>query len=193
MSKIWGKKLPDNNDPKPDNTLSTWNGPDIRVDAWHQYAVPISGEIYRYFSDSWHEEAHFSFKKRFHGGREIRNSRPTTRLWPTTPLVKGLLIVRWAKGKKLTNRVPNLSLVVLPTTLFVKALVRWAKATRSTNLLPNLSLITLSPYYSNTRVFNSRIEWRIGADSGRAGQKKRFTTVKNTHKSNIITRRLDSH
>ena len=78
------------------------------------------------------------FKKRFHGGREIRTHDQRPMVLPTTPFVKAL--VRWATGKRLTNRLPKLSLITL-----VKALVRWVTGKRLTHRLPKLGFITLSP------------------------------------------------
>ena len=55
----------------------------------------------------------WSLKERFHGGREIRthDQRPIHiySVLPSTPFVK--VLVRRAKGKRLTNRLPNLRLI----------------------------------------------------------------------------------
>ena len=49
------------------------------------------------------------FKNRFHGGREIRTHDQRPMVLPTTPFVRAL--VRWATSKRLTNRLPKLSLI----------------------------------------------------------------------------------
>ena len=55
------------------------------------------------------EEIYFSLtNKRFSGGREVRTHDQR----PTTPFVKAL--VRWAPGKRLTGRLPKLSLITAP-------------------------------------------------------------------------------
>ena len=61
-------------------------------------------------SDSWHVTRKFAFfQKRFNGGRKIRTHDQRTIVLPTTPFVKAL--VRWATGKRPTNRLPKLSLI----------------------------------------------------------------------------------
>ena len=71
------------------------------------HAVPVPGDPEVFFFQILDmRKLSFSFKKRFHGGREIR-----THVLPSTPFVK--VLVRWAKGKRLTNRLPNLGLITL--------------------------------------------------------------------------------
>ena len=55
------------------------------------------------------------FKKRFHGEREIRTHDQR----PTSPVVKAL--VGWATGKRLTNRLPKLSLTTIARLALHKA------------------------------------------------------------------------
>ena len=53
----------------------------------------------------------FLKKKRFHGGREIRTHDQRLMFCRRRHLWRSYsLIIRWAKGKRLTNRLPNLSL-----------------------------------------------------------------------------------
>ena len=97
---------------KPYVTLPPWNGPDIRVDG-HQHMVPTFWGSRSSCSDSWHEESHFLSisKKHSHRGRDIRTHGHTAQVLPSTPYVK--VLVRWALGKWLTNRLPNLSIITM--------------------------------------------------------------------------------
>ena len=97
----------------PNLSLITLSSPGtdriLRVDA-PPHAVPISGdpEIFFRLGNT------FFFKKRIHGGRETRTHDQND---PCSAVVaifdKVLLIVRWAKGKSLTNRlrISNLSFI----------------------------------------------------------------------------------
>ena len=60
-------------------------------------------------SAPWHKEIPFSLKSVFMV--DVRFELTTNDPWSTTPFVKAL--VRWATGKKLTNRLPNLSLIYI--------------------------------------------------------------------------------
>ena len=66
--------------------------------------------IHKYFSDSWQWGNSLFFNKRFHGGREIRlhDQRPIHGL-STMPFV--MASVRWDTGKRVTDRLPKLSLI----------------------------------------------------------------------------------
>ena len=64
----------------------------------------------------------FYYKKRFHGGREIRTQDEGPMVLPTTPF--GKASVRWATGKRLTNRLPKLSPIKKLRGIFRSRLLR---------------------------------------------------------------------
>ena len=77
----------------------------------HQHVVPISGDPEIFLSLDMRK---FTFLfKAFSWWTWDSNSRPTAQGLPTTPFVKAL--VRWATCKRLTDRLPKLSLKTLST------------------------------------------------------------------------------
>ena len=100
--------------------LITLSPPSEQRDSWSSYgAVRAYSEVlYNIWgpresdsSDSWREENHFSLKSIVFMVDVIFDSRRSTHGLSTTLFVKALLIVRWATGKRLTNRLPKLSLI----------------------------------------------------------------------------------
>ena len=86
----------------------TYGTEEVYGSTCHQLAVPISGDPEVFFGFLTRGNSLF-FKKRLHGRLEIRAHDQRPIVLPTTPFVKAL--GRWATSKRLTNRLPKLSLI----------------------------------------------------------------------------------
>ena len=74
----------------------------------HHHVVPISWDPQGFFRLLARGNS-LCFKKRFHGGCEIRTHDERPMVLPSTSFVKAL--VPWATGKRLTHRLSKLSLL----------------------------------------------------------------------------------